>query len=312
MAQTNYVCFQCDEEQTFDFTRNSSGAQIEYSYDQTTWLKYTTTVTFGGTDQEENPILLYIRGKNPNGTALEYNSKKETPSETYNTMSKYARIRFGIPIDRENLSGKIELNEASVHISGDIRTLIDWENYQTCNTSNARFTSLFEYNYQIVSVSEDFLPIVDLTSRCYMRMFSQCSRLASAPSLPARNMTRECYREMFMCCTSLQTPPELPAGTDNEQLEYGCYYKMFYSCSSLTQSPVLRANKLADYCYGYMFSQCKSLNQVKMLAENAKEENMFHWLDNTQPVGTFTMSVNASWKIYGYSGIPEEWTIYRE
>ena len=59
--------------------------------------------------------------------------------------------------------------------TGDIRTLIDYQNYQTASTNQTRFCHLF----------------VD------------CHALATAPTLPATTLASGCYQGMFQGCTQL-------------------------------------------------------------------------------------------------------------
>ncbi len=77
-----------------------------------------------------------------------------------------------------------------VACTGDIRTLLDWRNYNTVETQNARFCSLFD----------------------------SCSVLTSAPELPATTLADYCYYSMFYGCTSLTAAPELTATTLAELL----------------------------------------------------------------------------------------------
>ena len=53
------------------------------------------------------------------------------------------------------------------------------------------------------------------------------------------------FLRLFTGCKSLISAPNLPATT----LASSCYYYMFYGCTSLTQTPALPAMTLANNCY---------------------------------------------------------------
>ena len=116
------------------------------------------------------------------------------------------------------------------------------------------------------------LPATTLTEKCYYLMFSNCSKLTSAPELPATTLAKECYSEMFSGCTALTTAPtELPATTLTEK----CYYRMFYKCSSLTAAPALPATTLAANCYSAMFYNCSKLTSAPELPATTLAERCY-------------------------------------
>ena len=129
-----------------------------------------------------------------------------------------------------------------VNCTGDIRTLIDYENYYCANTSKAMFMNFF--NSMTNLTSAPYLPSMELASQCYYAMFKGCTGLTTAPKLPATTLATYCYREMFYGCTSLTTAPELPATT----LAMGCYDKMFYDCSNLSKVTMLATKYSANWC----------------------------------------------------------------
>lgn len=60
------------------------------------------------------------------------------------------------------------------------------------------FTALFSGNTTLISVSKDFLPATELESRCYYRMFKNCTNMIAAPDLLfADRLPSHCYTEMF-------------------------------------------------------------------------------------------------------------------
>ena len=196
-------------------------SNLEYSVNGGEWTSVVSNeeVTFGGTNG-----TLRLRGTNINGTA------------SADGVS-YSLIGF---------------TDNNVHVActGDIRTLLDWKNYKTVDTKNARFFCLFRY----------------------------CVALTSAPDLPATELAGACYKYMFDGCTNLNTAPALPATT----LSSVCYQYMFRDCTSLTSAPKLPATTLAAYCYERMFAGCTNLTSVTMLApsDQISEGHFADWLES--------------------------------
>ena len=226
-----YVTFTADEVQTLTMTK--AVEKLEYSVGGGEWAELgTSIVAFGG----ENGNLR-LRGKNRYGTA--------SGQLGYSNFT-YSTIKFG--------------NVTSVACSGDIRTLLDYENYLTVYTGNAMFSYLFSGCSNLTSAPK--LPATDLKASCYLRMFSYCTNLKIAPELPATTLKAYCYDGMFRECKSLIVAPELPATS----LAPMCYYEMFYGCSNITIVPnKLPAITLAESCYRYMFLECISLKNAPEL-----------------------------------------------
>ena len=226
-----YVTFTAEGAQTFKMT-TKNGYEIsglEYSVNNGDWatVKAGTEVPFGGTNGN-----LRLRGTNTNGTA-------KGPFD-------YSTITF---------------TEQTVNVActGDIRTLLDWRNYNTVGTRNAKFCSLFLNCSVLTSAPE--LPATKLAKNCYIKMFYGCTSLESAPKLTATKLADWCYYGMFEGCTSLKTAPELPATT----LADYCYKKMFNGCKSLETAPTLSVKDLASECYNGMFKDCTSLKTAPIL-----------------------------------------------
>lgn len=224
---TPYVTFHAEEKKTFSMSRLVP--TLEYSVDNGEWtLLGTTSVAFGGDLGD-----LRLRGKSSYGTA-------ESTSDCSN-------VWFG--------SGY-----GKVSCDGDIRTLVDYENYENVDTSNARFCYLFASRSDLISAPE--MPATSLADHCYEGMFNKCVSLKSGPSkLPAMTLAEECYRSMFAGCSTLGNVPELPATT----LARACYSEMFTDCNYLT-SVQLPAITLAEECYYRMFKGCVSLSSAQLSA----------------------------------------------
>ena len=222
-----YVTFKAARAQEFKMTvaGNYTISGLEYSVNGGDWTRVEKDkgVTFGGTNG-----ILQLRGTNNlSGTA--------SP-----TSSKYSTITF---TDKN----------VKVACTGDIRTLLDWKNYENVETENARFCYLFNSCKALTSAPK--LPATKLANYCYKGMFYNCSSLKAAPELPAETLVNYCYNYMFEGCKSLKVAPALPSKT----LANNCYANMFAGCSALESAPALPATKMASKCYYYMFYGCKSL-----------------------------------------------------
>ncbi len=218
-----YLTFTAEGEQKFMMTTTGGydlSDKFQYSVNEGDWktVEKGKEVTFGGDKGN-----LRLRGTNPYGTAP--------------AGYAYSTITFTEPT-------------VNVACTGDIRTLLDWKNYKTVDTKNARFFCLFRY----------------------------CVALTSAPDLPATELAGACYKYMFDGCTNLNTAPALPATT----LSSVCYQYMFRDCTSLTSAPKLPATTLAAYCYERMFAGCTNLTSVTMLApsDQISEGHFADWLES--------------------------------
>lgn len=214
-----YLTFSADEEQTF--TMSNADITFEYSVNNGEWKQLATSTVYFGAELGE----LRLRGKNSNGTA--------------SNDGKFSQIQFGA--------------YSAVYCRGDIRTLLDYENFSTIYTGNAKFNKLFSNCICLVSAPD--LPSTILAEYCYAKMFKGCSSLKFAPMLPATTLSSGCYESMFYDCSSLKSTPELPA----TNLAESCYFSMFDSCSNLQYVSDLPAQVLASDCYTQMFRDCTNL-----------------------------------------------------
>ena len=214
--------------------------RIEYSADGGDWKKFETS-----------------------GVVDEYGETTTTPVPFTNNLrmrGKREKGTFEIDYETESINGFIisfTEENTPVTCSGDIRTLVDYTNYETTSTANACFSMLFMNCSALAYASE--LKLISnnnkMAASCYEYMFTGCSKLISAPALPATTLAKSCYQRMFMGCTSLTSAPELPA----EELAVRCYAGMFNTCTSLESAPALPATTLAEGCYLNMFMGCTSL-----------------------------------------------------
>lgn len=142
----------------------------------------------------------------------------------------------------------------------------------------------------------------------YHRLFEECWGIVEVSKnfLPATTLAANCYSYMFRGCGQLTTAPELPATT----LASSCYMGMFYDCTSLTTAPALPATTLVNTCYASMFRDCYKLNYIKMLATDISATNcLVSWVYDVSSTGTFVKNPDATWEVYGNSGIPNGWTV---
>ena len=278
-----YVTFTAEAEQKFKMTTsgNYTISGLEYSVNNGEWatVQAGTEVPFGGING-----TLRLRGTNTYGTA--------------SASNKYSTITF---TDKT----------VKVACTGDIRTLLNWKNYSTVDTQNARFCYLFNGCAALTSAPE--LPATKLADYCYYSMFEGCKSLTAVPELPATTLENHCYHSMFGGCTSLTAASELKATT----LANFCYYNMFDGCTSLTSAPELKATTLANGCYDNMFNGCTKLSTVTMLAPSdqiSKASNCcYKWLYNAgtdETVSSRTLKVmdaDAYTALEGKGYLPDNW-----
>lgn len=197
---------------TLKATNKTWNGTLEYSTNHSTWT------TLSGTEEMQSVGgKLYLRGK---GNTTFYSKVNDT-----------------------NTGVQWELS-ANASCSGNIQTLLNWQNPPT-------------------SIN---------TSWCYYRMFAYCTKLKAAPDLSAITLVEHCYHSMFFGCTNLITAPELPAST----LANYCYTWMFSGCTSLTTVPTLPAIAMTDYCYNEMFSECTSLLNAPELPATTLAVHCYH------------------------------------
>ena len=245
--KTPYVTFSAPAEQTFKMVcyGGYTISKLEYSVNFGDWkeVKADEGVTFGGKNGG-----LRLRGKNIKGTA--------DPNDT----RIYSTITFIFDKDKEN---NVNTN-VMVACTGDIRTLLDYEDYENVKTSEARFVNLFNNCQALTSAPK--LPATDIAKDCYNGMFYYCRYLKYAPELPATTLADQCYQNMFYACVSLTSAPKLPA----TKLAFNCYANMFSYCYWLKEAPELPATKLAGQCYQDMFTNCSFSKAPKLPAEIMK------------------------------------------
>lgn len=309
-----YVTFTAENSQSFSFypeqyfhTVLGEKEYFEYSVGGGEWIRFRTegvkNVPFGGSLGK-----LRLRGKSIHGTALDI-------------TGAYSTIRFNI-------------DNSPVDCTGDIRTLIDYEDYANASTKDVKFSYLFYGNKELRTAPD--LPAKDLVEYCYCNMFSHCSSLTTTPALPATTLVRYCYDNMFANCSSLTTVTSLPAYelaeycyhymftgckslTNLPELPYfpslatGCFYHMFQDCTALEKAPRLWAEFLEDYCCEGMFLNCTKLSSVSLFIDSPQIDEKFNpnsylwdWL-NGAGTGAASPQLDLVGAIGGYYEIFREY-----
>ena len=211
-----YVTFKAEEAQTFKMTTTGTYEikGLEYSVNNGDWatVEAGTEVPFGGDKGD-----LRLRGTNTNGTA-----------------------------DDLSLISTIEFTEANVNVActGDIRTLLDWRNYNKVETGKARFCGLFYYCSVLTTAPE--LPATKLADFCYNQMFSNCTNLVSAPVLPATTLADFCYYLMFNNCKKLSTVTMLALDSEITSKSH-CVTDWLYEAGTDASSRTLKVQDAAAY-----------------------------------------------------------------
>ena len=210
-----YVTFYANVEQKFKMTtKNYTISRLEYSVNDGEWKKVVAEeeVSFGGIKGN-----LRLRGTNFNGTA--------------SSTSEYSTITFTDP-------------ELEVYCDGDIRTLLDYKNYKTVDTQNARFCNLFKNCTVLASAPE--LPATTLANECYSSMFEGCAHLINAPTLPAETLADGCYSWMFSGCLQLSTVKML-ALSDQITSKLDCFKYWLEQAGTEAETRTLIVNDATAY-----------------------------------------------------------------
>jgi hypothetical protein len=110
------------------------------------------------------------------------------------------------------------------------------------------------------------------------------------------------FLKLFSNCTTLTSAPDLPATHFGEF----CYTLMFENCTSLTKAPYLPKPENFNGQYQYMFNGCSNLNEIEVGFTEWNDMSMEGWLYNVSPTGTFIcpkelpdnrMFIPKSWEI---------------
>ena len=211
-----YLTFTAEGAQTFKMKKyyGYTISGLQYSVNEGEWKNVVADeeVSFGGTNS-----TLRLRGTNIYGTA--------------SSTSEYSTITFDPYSD-------------VVYCDGDIRTLLDYKNYKTVDTQNARFCNLFKNCTVLASAPE--LPATTLANECYSSMFFGCENLKNAPALPAETLADGCYSWMFSGCLRLSTVKML-ALSDQITSKLDCFKYWLERAGTEADPRTLIVNDAAAY-----------------------------------------------------------------
>ena len=175
-------------------------------------------------------------------------------------------------------------------------------------TLNPSVYASVQGNIMSLVYGDNFTGQTTISDYQFRYLFSSCLNIISVENLilPATTLGMYCYQHMFSNLTRITTAPELPATT----LASGCYRSMFYNCSSLTVAPSLPATTLADNSYGYMFQNCSRLTSITCLATDISATNCTqNWVSGVAASGTFIKASGMNNWTTGNNGIPTNWTV---
>ena len=172
-------------------------------------------------------------------------------------------------------------SSGSFNAEGNIMSLIYGDDFRDEDSVEGTYNfALLFYSYnmpdtaKVVSAKNMVLPIDNVTTCCYFRMFQSCPLLEEAPSsIDATSIGASGCMSTFWTCPSLTTAPELPATT----LADLSYKAMFEGCSALTKSPsVISASSMGISACSTMFSGCTSLTTAPELPATTLASNCYN------------------------------------
>lgn len=180
-----------------------------------------------------------------------------------------------VDLESTNTVGRV-YNLFNMYISGGN---MDFEDYATFNMGGNFHSILYNWNEQVrnlksdnaclglfmrmkvVDASQLLLPSVNLTERCYHKMFDGCRNLTKAPVLPPKlNLGSLCCEFMFSGCSSLVKAPILDISSI--QGEHNCNY-MFEYCIELKTCKI-NVEHIGKYSFASMFYYCQGLESVEI------------------------------------------------
>lgn len=196
-----------------------------------------------------------------------------------------------------SVSNRWIIEGSQVKCRGNIQTLLDYIKVDTKTSflmGDRSFAGMFSLNSALVSAPE--LPATELSQKCYMGMFWQCSKLVVPPyELPAQYLTFQCYSDMFAQCSELASAPIIGA---TKAAEKSCA-NMFMDCVKLTKAPELLATTLGESCYEDMFMGCTSLLEPPVLPALTMQKNCYNGMFYDCPnLKVYTNKGGAHWIEY--------------
>ena len=262
---------------TFNYKYADSG--IEYSVDYgDNWIQYTKAFTLNKGE------VAWIKGTRSN-----YKNEKAN-DQWWNPADK--------PIFRAN---------GLCYISGNIMSLLsDQEHLSESAFQGAFSRGTTAVDYIDIDPNDPLiLPVRNLATRCYMRMFHNCTSLTTAPTFRVEGTAEKCCYNMFRKCSNLSDVSgiELPAMT----LTLDCYRELLRECTKMKTAPVLPAKTLVQECYRQMFANSGVTTIVCLATDISAANCITEWMSGVSGTGTFYKAPGITYPS-GISGIPNGWT----
>ena len=168
------LTFIVQEAGTFQFIKNGTGNDIQYSINGGAWTTLASSTN--------TPALA-------SGDTIAWKATLTPPYGDYNGIGRFTSSgRFAV-----------EGNAMSM-LYGD-----DFEDKTSLDGKNYAFGRMFSGCTGLTAAENMLLPATTLSSFCYLHLFKGCTSLTSAPVLPAATLADWCYYAMFSGCTSLNS-----------------------------------------------------------------------------------------------------------
>jgi hypothetical protein len=151
-------------------------------------------------------------------------------------VSNLAAVQFRSPTNRDNLFSSVSTANAwtiagnNVKLSGDIFSLLGYEDYERANVGDTGFNNMFRGCTNIVS-SPWIIGADVVGNHSFQGMFYGCSNLTVAPILTATELGTNTYQDMFYGCIKLTDAPEADRYTTYTPVQS----HMFGECTALVR-----------------------------------------------------------------------------
>lgn len=259
---------------------------VEYSTNGADWERFEQGVA------SPKAQKIWVRGKNPAG--LSTGNASESFSETNKVY-----FDFGV-------------STGDLKISGNIMTLIDWENPPSEIPSPYCFSRLFSgqsgwgtNNFDGVDISDLELSATTLTAGCYRYMFRESKAINTVRELPAKDIPVAAYASLFEDC-NIDDEGFLLKNIGFEDSVLGAYScgAMFNqkaaTINSFSRVPegLLPAKELSQRCYMTMFKGCVMLEESPILpalsikggGSNGSYREMFNGCSNLSKITMMSLT----------------------
>ena len=245
---SEYLKFESPESFTITSKSGVGGktwdGEIEYCNDGLNWQIWNgETINankLADSDVGEKNYVIYLRG---------YNNTNLTGFDVFYGSDGFEHSWL---IEGQNVSCK-----------GDIRTLLDWDKYESITEAeDCAFMSLFANNSSLVDAP--LLEFKSLGQKAFQSMFENCTSLVNPPDLPASTVCFYSYCNMFRNCKSLKKTPVFGRINEDYYLTMSCYEGMFQNCVNLESICIIPAYNIEDFnhsrrVFRYMYDGCTKL-----------------------------------------------------